>query len=114
MKRALLLSAFQLLSLSAFPSTNVVATVTAYCSCVKCCGQWSGGPTASGAMPRQGVTVAGPRALKLGTKVFIEGVGERTVQDRLAKRFDSRFDVYFTNHAEALRFGKRTLNVTIK
>jgi len=89
-------------------------TVTAYCACVKCCGKWSGGPTASGARPQQGVTAAGPRALKFGTRIHIEGVGVRVVQDRLARKYDARFDVYFSDHQAALRFGKRTLNVTLQ
>lgn len=88
-------------------------TVTAYCPCSKCCGRWSGGPTASGKMPVAGVTVAGPRSIPFGTRVWIEGVGERVVQDRLARKYDGRFDVYFSSHAEALRFGNRTLKVRI-
>jgi 3D (Asp-Asp-Asp) domain-containing protein len=92
-------------------------TVTAYCACEKCCGRWSGGPTASGKMPVAGVTCAGPRSIPFGTRVRIEGVGERVVQDRLAKRFDNRFDVFFGSdeqaHGKALRFGKRTLKVEV-
>lgn len=88
-------------------------TVTAYCACEKCCGRWSGGPTASGKMPKPGITVAGPRSIPFGTRVWIEGVGERVVQDRLARKYDGRFDLYFSSHKEALRFGKRTLQVRI-
>lgn len=92
-------------------------TVTAYCACKKCCGRWSGGPTASGVMPVAGVTCAGPRSIPFGTRVRIEGVGERVVQDRLAKRFDNRFDVFFGSdeqaHGKALRFGKRKLKVEV-
>lgn len=88
-------------------------TVTAYCPCSKCCGQWAGGPTASGRMPVAGVTVAGPRSIPFGTRVWIDGVGERVVQDRLARKYDSRFDLYFASHADALRFGKRQLKVRI-
>ena len=32
-------------------------TVYSYCPCAYCCGQWSGGPTASGTMPEEGRTV---------------------------------------------------------
>ena len=94
-------------------STAELYTVTAYCPCTVCCGKWSGGPTASGKMPVAGVTIAGPRSIPFGTRVWIEGVGERVVQDRLARKYDSRFDVYFADHTEALRFGKRTLKVRI-
>jgi 3D (Asp-Asp-Asp) domain-containing protein len=92
---------------------EITATVTAYCSCPKCCNRWSGGPTASGKLPREGVTVAAPRRLKFGTRIYIEGVGERLVQDRLAKRYDNRFDVYFNDHDVATRFGKRQLKVKV-
>lgn len=82
-------------------------TITAYCACSKCCGQWSGGPTASGVYPKEGVTVAASRSIPFGTKIHIDGVGHRVVQDRLAKRYDSRIDVYFASHKDALKFGKQ-------
>lgn len=64
-------------------------------------------------MPKQGVTVAAPRNVKFGTRVRIEGVGERIALDRTSKRFDGRWDVYFSRHEDALRFGKRELKVTV-
>jgi len=94
-------------------STAELYTVTAYCACKKCCGKWSGGPTASGRMPVAGITVAGPRSVPFGTRVRIEGVGVRVVQDRLAKKYDERFDVYFADHQQALRFGEQTLRVEV-
>lgn len=91
-----------------------VFTVTAYCSCVKCCGKWSKyNKTASGDTPKQGITIAAPRNIPFKTKLLIENVGIRTVQDRLAKKYDSRIDVYFTNHNDALTFGKKQLKVKI-
>lgn len=89
------------------------STVTAYCSCHRCCGWWGGNKTASGNKPKQGITVAGPRSLPLGTRVFIEGIGERVVQDRLSKKHDSRFDLFFSSHSEAAKFGKKELKVTV-
>jgi len=90
-----------------------IFTVTAYCPCKKCCGRWSGGPTASGIMPAEKITVSGPRRFRFGAWVEIEGIGKRQIQDRLAKRFDNRFEIYFQNHEEAKKFGKQKLNVTI-
>ena len=87
-------------------------TVTAYCPCKVCCGKWSGGPTASGKMPRAGVTIAAPRAIPFGTVLNVQGLGPRTVQDRLAAKYDHRIDVFFPTHAEAKRFGIRTLEVS--
>lgn len=85
--------------------------VTAYCACKKCCGPSAKGITASGSKVKEGVTIAASRKIPFGTKLDIEGVGVRTVQDRLAPRYDNRIDVYFANHARAIQFGKRTLSV---
>ena len=46
--------------------------LTAYCSCPICCGVWSGGPTASGAMPTIDHTVA-MAGLPFGTELIING-----------------------------------------
>ena len=35
-----------------------VMTFSGYCNCSICCGQWSGGPTAGGAMPKADHTLA--------------------------------------------------------
>jgi 3D (Asp-Asp-Asp) domain-containing protein len=87
-------------------------TVTAYCSCEKCCGKWSAvNKTADGHTPREGITIAAPRSIPFGTKLHIEGVGVRTVQDRLSPKYDNRIDVYFSDHNRALQFGKKTLKV---
>lgn len=88
-------------------------TVTAYCACSKCCGKWADGITASGKPAVQGVTIAASRSIPFGTKLNIEGVGVRVVQDRLAARYDSRIDVFFNDHKAALKFGKRNLNVEV-
>ena len=84
------------------------ATLTAYCDCPKCCGKWSGSPTASGAWPKQGVTVANG-SLPFGTKVYIEGLGTYTVQDRGVG--SNAFDIYFESHSEAQNFGVKTARV---
>lgn len=88
--------------------------VTAYCSCVKCCGKYAynrpkdeNGKAivygAAGIPLKQGVSVASP--LPLGTKISIPGLGnaEYVVQDRTAKWVANKYkgmivDVYFDNH----------------
>lgn len=90
--------------------TNFV--VTAYCACALCCGHWSGGPTASGVMPRQGVTCAA-NWVPFGMRLDIEGVGVRVVQDRMSRRYPRRVDVFFNSHREALRFGRRKVAVKV-
>lgn len=92
--------------------------VTAYCNegpngCAICCGKWAKlNRTASGHRPTPGVTCAAPRRIPFGTRLQIEGLGVRVVQDRLSRKFDHRIDVFFRTHQEAKRFGKRTLKVT--
>lgn len=88
------------------------AIITAYCACTNCCGAHATGLTAAGQRPVQGITIAGPRAFPLGTKVSIAG-HSYIVQDRTAKRFDGRWDIYFASHKEALKFGKQTNNITV-
>lgn len=94
--------------------------ITAYCSCKKCCGKWADNRPngivygASGAELVAGVSVASP--LPFGTEIYIDGLGEYVVQDRLAqwvvdKYGDKLIDVYFDNHEEACKFGLKYLDV---
>lgn len=86
--------------------------ITAYCPCAQCCGK-NDGITASGEKAMQGVTVAMNRSIPFGTKIYIEGVGERIVQDRGGAIKGNRIDLYFENHQSALNFGRQTKEVTI-
>ena len=105
------LSAIAILLLTCAASAE---TITAYCACLKCCGQSATGITASGKRPVEGRTVAASRSIPLGTRIHIEGLGWRTVEDRTARRFDGRVDIYFRSHDEAKKFGKRKLQITIQ
>lgn len=73
--------------------------------------------TASGTIPRVGVTVAAPRSVPFGTVVLVEvpGIGKlrRRVEDRTARRHDGVWDVLVASHAEAKRFGRRNVTVRI-
>lgn len=97
--------------------TNVaIATVTAYCAGKCCCGPNAKGITASGKKPVQGITIAAPRKIPLGTKVVISEK-TYTVQDRMSKKYDLdsrvRFDVFFTDHQNAKQFGARKINCLV-
>jgi len=94
--------------------TNLLTTAvrTAYCACSACCGPRASGLTASGVRPVEGRTVAANH-LPFGTWVRIQGIGLRRVEDRLAKRYTGRFDVYFKSHAAAKRFGLQVRSVTL-
>ena len=103
-------------SSSSSPQLHVV-TITAYCACHKCCGKWSVfKKTASGTTPKQGRTVAMSRSIPFGSSVSIPSLGitNAIVEDRLAKKYDKRLDVYFNNHQDALKFGiKRDVKVWV-
>ena len=72
---------------------------------------WTGYKTASGTWPKAGRTVAGPRNVPFGTVVWIEGVGERIIEDRMNERYPNRYDVYMDTEQECLEFGIRELIV---
>lgn len=94
--------------------------VTAYCPCQVCCGQWSNmenPSTASGAPAVEGITVGADwETIAVGAVIEIDGVGERTVQDKpagwIVEKYDGKIlDLYFATHEDAWNFGKRTLKV---
>lgn len=86
--------------------------VYAYCPCAKCCGQWSGGLTASGTVPEEGRTVAADwDVLPAGTELYIDGVGWRVVEDTGAGIDGQALDIYMDSHEDALRFGVREMEV---
>lgn len=91
-------------------SLGTVVT-SGYCNCSICCGQWAGGPTASGAYPTPKHTIAvdaGSPFVPMGTKVIMNGV-EYTVEDTGAfDRYGVQFDVYYGSHAEASAHGHQT------
>ena len=91
-----------------------VFTVYAYCPCETCCGQWSGGPTASGVMPEEGRTVAADwDVLPAGTEIYIDGVGWRTVEDTGSGIKGNSLDLYMDNHQDALEWGVQEVEVFI-
>ena len=89
-----------------------VFTVYAYCPCETCCGQWSGGPTASGVMPEEGRTVAADwDVLPAGAEVYISGVGWRTVEDTGSGVTGNTLDLYMDSHQDALEWGVREIEI---
>lgn len=97
-------------------------TITAYCPCETCCGIWAknrpGGIVvgAYGVELEEGVSIAAP--LPSNTRLYIDGVGEYTVQDKLAdwvlEKYDNKVvDIYFNNHEDAKAFGLQHKEVFI-
>lgn len=87
--------------------------LTAYCNCYSCCGEWSGGPTATGVMPQAGRTIAvDPNVIPYGTKVLING-NVYVAEDCGGAIVGNRIDVYFGSHSEALDFGRQWAYIEI-
>lgn len=87
--------------------------LTAYCSCAKCCGQWSPerggkGTTSSGTYPQEGRTV-GCNVLPAGTHILING-HEYIVEDT-GNMKGQTIDVYMGSHSAALKFGVQYADV---
>lgn len=92
--------------------------LTAYTNGVESTGKRPGdkdyGITASGERTKEGVTIAADWSkLPKGTVVWIEGVGERTVQDKGGAIKGNRIDVFFEDLDEAKEFGRKK-NVKVK
>ncbi len=79
-------------------------------------GQCDGNPniTADGTRTHWGV-VAAPRNIPFGTKMRIEGFGDKifVVHDRGGAIHGNRFDVWFASYSDAIAFGRRTLKYEI-
>jgi 3D (Asp-Asp-Asp) domain-containing protein len=85
---------------------------TGYCNCRKCCGK-SDGITASGTQAHRGTIAVDPEVIPLGTQVYIQGVGEFRAEDTGGAIKDRRIDIWFSAHAEALKFGRKMVRVRI-
>lgn len=104
------------------PATTYLGTftTTAYCPCELCCGKWSNPDnpkTAYGTTPTELITVGADwDELPAGTTIYIDGVGERVVEDKVAgwvaDKYDGKvLDLYYFDHSDALAFGKHELDV---
>lgn len=104
------------------PLSSESYTITAYCGCEKCCGEWAKNRRdgvvrgAYGDRLSQGLSVAAP--LPPGTIISIDGIGLRWVEDKTAdwvvEKYDGKIiDIYFENHQDALNFGVQNREVFI-
>ncbi len=81
-------------------------TITAYCPCGICCGEWADGITASGHVIQKGDKfIAAPKEFDFGMMIPIPHYGTVPVLDRGGSIKGNHFDVYFDTHEEALEWG---------
>lgn len=71
--------------------------ITGYDTCAKCCGK-TDGVTASGTQATVGRTCAASKDLPFGTRLYIEGIGERIVEDRGGGVKGDHIDVLCEDH----------------
>lgn len=71
--------------------------VTGYDTCARCCGN-TNGITASGTTATVGRTCAAPKDIPFGTVLWIEGIGERVVEDRGSAVHGNVLDVLCADH----------------
>jgi len=90
--------------------TERKVVITAYSSSPE---ETAGDPfiTASGERVREGI-VACPREYKFGTIIEIEGKSY-ICQDRLAKKYDDRIDIWMTDKNSAKTYGKQLKEVRV-
>lgn len=103
---------------------TMIASITAYCPCKKCCGKYAnnrpvdenGEPiiyTASGARAKPNYTLGMSSRYAFGTKVYIPGVGICEVQDRGGAVKGNVIDLYCATHEEACKWGRKSVEVKI-
>lgn len=71
----------------------------------------TGNPCASGVYPTPNHTVA-CNSLPLGTKIYIDGLGEYTVEDTGGMGYGV-IDVFVSDYSTAIQFGRRSADVYI-
>lgn len=86
--------------------------ITAYCTCKICCGIYSGmNRTSSGTVPTSNHTIAvDTDVIPFGTRVVFNGQ-VYVAEDRGGAIKGNRIDLFFMTHKEAIRWGKRTMEV---
>lgn len=89
-----------------------IFNITAYCTCRVCCGVYSGrNRTASGTVPTSNRTVAvDTSVIPFGTRLVINGQ-VYVAEDVGGAIWGKHIDMFFYTHAEAVRWGKRNMEV---
>jgi 3D (Asp-Asp-Asp) domain-containing protein/peptidoglycan hydrolase CwlO-like protein len=71
------------------------------------------GHTASGIPVGPGVVAVDPSVIPLGTRLSIPGYGQGIAADTGGAIVGARIDLWFSSHAEALAWGRRTVTISV-
>ena len=85
-------------------------TLTAYCPCELCCGQWADGLTATGLPASQGVVAVDPAVIPLGSTVILDGQRYLAADTGVTGQ---AVDLCMEEHEAAQAFGVRTAEVWV-
>ena len=85
-------------------------TVTAYCPCELCCGQWADGLTAAGLPASPGIIAVDPEIIPLGSTVIIDGQRYLAADTGVTGQ---AVDLCMESHAAALAFGVQTAEIWV-
>ena len=87
-------------------------TVTAYCPCAECCGEYADGVTASGLPAGPGVVAVDPDVIPLGSTVVVDG--QRYLAADTGSGVEGlHIDICMASHEETAAFGRRSAPVWV-
>ncbi|MEN6356900.1 MAG: 3D domain-containing protein [Armatimonadota bacterium] len=88
-------------------------SASAYDPGPRSCGRWASGRTSCGMRAGYGVVAVDPDVISLGTRLYIEGYGHAIAGDVGRSIQGNRIDLGFDTYQEAIRFGRKKVNVHI-
>ncbi len=97
---------------AALPQEKFVVNASAYTAAADECGK-NDGITSSGLVVQESRTLACPPNFPFGTKIYIEGVGERRCEDRGGAIKGNHIDIYMATKDEAFAFGRQQLEAYV-
>jgi 3D (Asp-Asp-Asp) domain-containing protein len=92
---------------------TLTVVATAYCPCDKCNYPYGGLPSYMGLPLAYGVVAVDPGVIPMGSRLYVPGYGEGVAADQGGAIRGNRVDLCFPTHQEALKWGVKTLAVTV-
>lgn len=86
---------------------------TAYDGCYECNKPYYGYPSYIGLPLAHGIVAVDPKVIPMGTRLYVQGYGNAIAADQGNAIKGYRIDLFFDSHEEALRYGMKTVKVTI-
>jgi 3D (Asp-Asp-Asp) domain-containing protein len=93
---------------------RVIAMVaTGYDGCYECNKPYYGAPSYIGLPLARGIVAVDPKVIPMGTRLYVEGYGNAIAADQGNAIKGNRIDLFFDTHQQALKWGMKTVKVTI-